>query len=56
MQAFAEEVGKSAPDPSILIAGAQEILEKQLGLRAELRKVRADVLVIDHAENVPTGN
>jgi uncharacterized protein (TIGR03435 family) len=56
MQAFAAEGQKSTPDPSVLISGVQEVLEKQLGLHSDLRKAKADILVVDHAEQVPTGN
>lgn len=37
--------------PTLFVA-----LEKQLGLRLERRKAALDVLVIDHADRVPTGN
>jgi uncharacterized protein (TIGR03435 family) len=34
----------------------QRVLQDQLGLKLESRKAEVDVLVIDHAERVPTGN
>ena len=34
----------------------QRVLQDQLGLRLESRKAEVDVLEIDHAERVPTGN
>jgi len=40
-----------ASGPSLFAA-----LQEQLGLRLESRKGPRDVLVIDHAERVPTGN
>ena len=38
-------------------AGAMMVaLEQQMGLKLESRKGSVDVLIIDHAEKVPTGN
>jgi uncharacterized protein (TIGR03435 family) len=34
----------------------QEVLQKQMGLRGELRKAPADVIVVDRAEKVPAAN
>jgi uncharacterized protein (TIGR03435 family) len=34
----------------------QRVLREQLGLRLESRKDRADVLVVDGAERIPTTN
>ena len=48
--------GKSAPDPLALVNGVQEILQEQLGLKAELRKAPTDVLIVDRAERLPTEN
>ena len=56
MQVFSAEAQKTTPDPSVLIRGVQDVLEHQLGLHADLRKAKADLLVIDHAEQTPTGN
>ena len=39
------------PDPGIFSA-----VQEQLGLRLEARKAPVDLVVIDHAEKVPTGN
>ena len=44
-----------APANSSFVDYAAGALEDQLGLRMELRKVRMDVLIIDHVER-PTGN
>jgi uncharacterized protein (TIGR03435 family) len=43
----------SAGDPRPSLFGA---LEQQLGLKLEKRKIMADILVVDHADRVPTGN
>ncbi len=48
--------GNAAPDPSAIMVGVTEILQEQLGLRAELRKAPTDVLIIDRAEKLPTAN
>jgi len=48
--------GKGAPDSAAIITGVQEILQDQLGLKAELRKAPTDVLVVDRAEKLPTEN
>ena len=36
--------------------GFWEALERETGLKAEKRKLPGDVIVIDHAERVPTEN
>ena len=56
MQSVQAEFQKGPPDPSALVSVVQEILEKQLGLHSDLRKVRMDMLVIDHADSMPIGN
>ncbi|HUA60805.1 MAG TPA: TIGR03435 family protein [Verrucomicrobiae bacterium] len=45
--------GDGAADPGISLASA---LESQLGLKLESKKAPVDVLVVDHAEKVPTDN
>jgi uncharacterized protein (TIGR03435 family) len=58
-----EFAGSMAPGGAFVpLAGGQvgpdlfEALEKQLGLKLEKSKALLDVLVIDHADRVPTGN
>ena len=48
--------GNVAPDRSAIMVGVSEILQEQLGLRAELRKALTDVLIVDRAEKLPTAN
>jgi len=48
--------GNAALDPSAIMVGVIEILQEQLGLRAELRKTLTDVLIVDRAEKLPTEN
>jgi len=48
--------GDAAPDLSAIMVGVMEILQEQLGLRAELRKAPTDVLIVDRAEKLPTEN
>jgi uncharacterized protein (TIGR03435 family) len=48
--------GTGPLDLSAIIPAVQEILEKQLGLHAELRKASVDMLIVDRAERVPTQN
>jgi uncharacterized protein (TIGR03435 family) len=48
--------GKGAPDPLALVNGVQEILQEQLGLKADLRKAPTDILIVDRAEKLPTEN
>jgi uncharacterized protein (TIGR03435 family) len=31
-------------------------LQEQLGLKLEVREITARILVVDHADRVPTGN
>jgi uncharacterized protein (TIGR03435 family) len=45
----------AAPDPNGAIS-APEAIEKQLGLKLELRKRPVRMLVIDHVEKAPTDN
>ncbi len=45
----------SVPDPSGALS-APEAMERQLGLRLELRKRPVRALVIDHIDETPTGN
>jgi len=46
----------SAPAAEVVGPGLAEALPAQLGLRLEAKKAMVDVLVIDHAEKVPTEN
>jgi uncharacterized protein (TIGR03435 family) len=48
--------GNATPDPSAIMVGVIEILQEQLGLKAELRKTLTDVLIVDRAEKLPTEN
>src|SRR5271165_1885337 len=50
---FTTEAGATAEssEPSIFDA-----LQKQLGLKLEAGKGNIDMLIIDHAEKIPTGN
>ena len=48
--------GNATPDPAAIMVGVTEILQEQLGLRAELRKAPTDVLIVDRAEKLPTEN
>lgn len=56
LQTFAAEAQKTAPDPSSLISLAQDVLEQQLGLHADLRKARLDVIVVDRADQNPASD
>lgn len=60
-QAFLESVRPAAadtrlPDPDALIAGVKDLLQSQLGIKVELRKAPADLIVVDRAEKVPVDN
>jgi uncharacterized protein (TIGR03435 family) len=44
------------PDFDDMIAAQKAILQDELGLTWERRKAPVDVLVIDHADKVPTSN
>jgi uncharacterized protein (TIGR03435 family) len=48
--------GKIAPDAAAIMVAVSEILQEQLGLKADLRKAPGDVLIIDRAEKLPTEN
>jgi uncharacterized protein (TIGR03435 family) len=48
--------GKVEPDSAAIMVAVSEILQEQLGLKAELRKAPADVLFVDRAEKIPTPN
>lgn len=50
------EGGKGGLDPASMIPYALEILEKQLGLHAELRKAPIDIVAVERAEKIPTEN
>lgn len=55
-QAFSGGEGKAPPDAQPLVDAVEDILETQLGLRAELRKMPLDILVVDAAEDNPAAN
>jgi uncharacterized protein (TIGR03435 family) len=44
------------PPADLILDGVQEVLKSQLGLKAELRKIQGDYVVVDHAERVPAEN
>jgi uncharacterized protein (TIGR03435 family) len=57
MQKVTDAIGAGQrPEPDVVINAVQEVLQKQMGLRAELRKAPMDVVVVDRAEKVPVEN
>jgi uncharacterized protein (TIGR03435 family) len=50
---FSTQAGNNASDPGSDIASA---VEKQLGLKLTSTKAKLDVIVVDHAEKIPTEN
>jgi uncharacterized protein (TIGR03435 family) len=57
MQKVTDAIGAGQrPDPDVVINAVQEVLQKQMGLRAELRKAPMDMVVVDRAEKVPVQN
>jgi uncharacterized protein (TIGR03435 family) len=42
--------------PDDMAAGLTECLQQELGLKVEPRKLRLEVLIIEHAEKIPVGN
>jgi uncharacterized protein (TIGR03435 family) len=57
MQKVTDAVGAGQrPEPDVLINAVQEVLQKQMGLRGELRKAPMDVIIVDRAEKVPVQN
>jgi uncharacterized protein (TIGR03435 family) len=57
MQKVTDAIGAGQrPDPDVVINAVQEVLQKQMGLRSELRKAPMDIVVVDRAEKVPVQN
>ena len=56
MQKFSEAAAAGRPDPDFVINAVQEVLQSQLGLKAELRKAPVDLIVVDRADKVPVEN
>ena len=56
MQRVTEAGTTQLPDPDVVINAVQEVLQKEMGLRGELRKAPADVIVVDRADKVPVEN
>jgi len=44
------------PDPDVLINAVQNVLQSQLGLKAESRKAPVDLIVVDRADKIPAEN
>ena len=59
-QSFFESVRPAVenklPDPNVLITAVMDLLQSQLGIKVELRKAPADLIVVDRAERVPVEN
>ncbi len=49
-------VATQRPDPDVAITAVQEVLQSQMGLKGELRKSPADVIVVDRADKVLVEN
>ncbi len=47
---------KKLPDPDVLISAVMDLLQSQLGIKVELRRAPADLIVVDRAEKVPVEN
>jgi uncharacterized protein (TIGR03435 family) len=56
MQVMSSLRGGQKPDPDEVINVVQDVLQSQLGLRAEQRKAPVDLIVVDRAERVPAEN
>jgi uncharacterized protein (TIGR03435 family) len=57
MQKVTDAIGAGQrPDPDTVINAVQEVLQKQMGLKAELRKAPMDMIFVDRAEKVPVQN
>jgi uncharacterized protein (TIGR03435 family) len=59
LKLFEEGPGMTGFDKKLAMKGAEHIftdLQEQVGLRLESSRAPVEILVIDHAEKVPTGN